>query len=93
MNSLYIYIYTYTHTLHVFFSSVYCTPFSDGCMCVCGICIGNMFYHYAIDISQLMWNRLFHEDSIGDYIEALQIVFAVIIVVDNADDSGDICMC
>ena len=31
--------------------------------------------------------------SIGDYIEALKIVFAVMIVVDNDDDSGDICMC
>ena len=31
--------------------------------------------------------------SIGDYIEALKIVFAVMIDVDNDDDSGDICMC
>ena len=67
---VYIYIYIYTH--YMYFSPLYIAHHSV--MGVCGICIGNMFYHYAIDISQLVWNRPFHEDSIGDYIEALQIV-------------------
>ena len=57
----------------MYFSPLYIAHHSV--MGVCGICIGNMLYHYAVDISQLVWNRLFREDSIGDYIEALQIIF------------------
>ena len=50
------------YTLHLFFAFVYCTPFSDGCMCAYDTCIGNIFFIIMqLIFHHLMWNGTFHE--------------------------------